>query len=264
MTILTATILVGVIGLICALLLVVASHFMAVKVNETEVAVRACLPGANCGACGYSGCDGYAAALAADPTLPANLCRPGGADATAKIAAVLGVKADEADPLVAFVRCSGDCDARGSISNYEGVKTCSAAKLLFGGASACTFGCLGYGSCAEVCPNDAICLENGIAHIDPRRCVGCGLCAKTCPNGLIALLPVKTQAVVACFSQLKGPKVRAACKNGCIACTKCQKGCTSGAITIENNLARVDPAACTACGVCAENCPTGSVRMLSF
>ena len=262
MTILTATILVGAIGLVCALLLVVASHYMAVKVNETEVAVRACLPGANCGACGYSGCDGYAAALAADPTLPANLCRPGGAEATEKISAVLGVDAAQAEPYVAFVRCSGDCNARGSIINYEGVRTCSAAKLLFGGASACTFGCLGYGSCEEVCPADAICIENGIAHIDPRRCVGCGLCAKTCPNNVITLLPVKKQAVVSCSSQLKGPKVRASCTNGCIACTKCVRGCTSQAITIENNLARVDPAACTACGECVSGCPTGAVRIL--
>ena len=186
--------------------------------------------------------------------LPIRPCRP--------ISAVLGVSAAQADPYVAFVRCSGDCNARGSISNYEGVKTCSAAKLLFGGASACTFGCLGYGSCTEVCPADAICIENGIAHIDPRRCVGCGLCAKTCPNGVITLLPAKKQAVVSCMSQLKGPKVRAACSSGCIACTKCVKGCASQAVSIENNLAKVDPAVCTACGECVSGCPTGAIRML--
>jgi len=264
MSILTATILVGVIGLICALLLVIASHYMAVKVNETEVAVRACLPGANCGACGYSGCDGYAAALAADPSLPSNLCRPGGSEATEKIAAALGVKAEAADPVSAYVRCSGDCNARGKICHYEGVQTCAAAKLLFGGGSACTFGCLGYGSCVEVCPNDAICIENDIAHIDPRRCVGCGLCAKTCPNKIITLIPAKNQSVVTCSSQLKGPKVKAACSSGCIGCTKCAKNCPAEAIIIENNLAKVDPAKCTGCGICVDNCPTGSIRAYEF
>ena len=47
-------------GVLCALLLTVASILFGVKEDERAVAIRDCLPGANCGACGFSGCDGYA------------------------------------------------------------------------------------------------------------------------------------------------------------------------------------------------------------
>ena len=57
------------IGLFCALLLTVASVYFSVKGDEKEIAIRECLPGANCGSCGYSGCDGYAAALAKGMTV---------------------------------------------------------------------------------------------------------------------------------------------------------------------------------------------------
>ena len=61
--ILIPVLIVAAIGLVAGLGLAVASAVFAVPVNETEKKVRDCLPGANCGACGYSGCDGYAAAL---------------------------------------------------------------------------------------------------------------------------------------------------------------------------------------------------------
>ena len=81
------------IGVVCAALLTVANVFFGIKEDETVVAIRECLPGANCGACGYSGCDSYAKALADKSTDKTNLCVPGG-DGTAKeIAAILGVEA---------------------------------------------------------------------------------------------------------------------------------------------------------------------------
>ena len=58
-----AVLLVGGIGLIAGVGLAIASIVMAVPKDETAEAIRECLPGANCGACGFSGCDGYAAAL---------------------------------------------------------------------------------------------------------------------------------------------------------------------------------------------------------
>ena len=67
MTIVIAVIVVGVIGLLCAVMLTIASKFMAVEVDERIPRVRECLPGANCGACGFAGCDGYAAALVGGP-----------------------------------------------------------------------------------------------------------------------------------------------------------------------------------------------------
>ena len=48
------------IAAICAVILTVASRLFSVKEDEKYVTIRECLPGANCGACGYTGCDGYA------------------------------------------------------------------------------------------------------------------------------------------------------------------------------------------------------------
>ena len=56
--ILSAVISVTAIGIICAVMLVVAAKFMSVPENEKVKKIRECLPGANCGACGYTGCDG--------------------------------------------------------------------------------------------------------------------------------------------------------------------------------------------------------------
>ena len=76
-----AVIVLAIIALICGVMLTVASKFMAVEVDEMLPKVRECLPGANCGACGFAGCDGYAAALVEDPDLSITLCVPGGSGA---------------------------------------------------------------------------------------------------------------------------------------------------------------------------------------
>lgn len=259
--VLTAVILVAGIGLVAGILLAVASTVFAVKVNEKEVAVRDCLPGANCGACGYSGCDGYAKALAEDPTLPTNLCRPGGADAAKKISAILGVEAVEAEPMVAFVHCGGDCDKCKQKEEVQGLMTCKSLKGLYGGAKMCTYGCLGCGDCKNVCPADAICIEKGIAHIDPRKCIACGMCTKVCPNGLISIVPKKAVAVIVCSNRDKGAVTRKACSAGCIGCMKCQRNCPSEAVTVTDNVAHVDYSKCTGCGVCAEGCPVKCIEI---
>ena len=51
------------IGLVLGLVLAVAAIILHVPVDERVEAVTEVLPGANCGACGYSGCSGYASAL---------------------------------------------------------------------------------------------------------------------------------------------------------------------------------------------------------
>ena len=126
---LPAILLVAGIGLIAGLLLAFASTVMAVPVNEKEVAVRDCLPGANCGACGFSGCDGYAKAVAAGG-VATNLCRPGGADAAEKISAILGVETEKSEPVVAFVHCGGECGINNQKEVYEGIRSCAAEKML--------------------------------------------------------------------------------------------------------------------------------------
>ena len=262
--IINAVLLVAGIGLVASVLISIASTFMSVKVNEKETAVRDCLPGANCGACGYSGCDAYAKAVAEDSSVPANLCRPGGASVAKSVAEVMGVEVAETKPMTAFVHCHGDCNNNGEKEIYYGLESCAAAKMLYGGKGACTAGCLGCGDCAKVCQYDAICIENGIAHVDPRNCVACGMCVKECPNHLISLIPAdEVKAVMTCSNHEKGAVVRKECKNGCIGCMKCQKSCPADAIHVVDNLAVIDYDKCTGCGTCGAGCPVGGLELLS-
>lgn len=101
MEILIPVIIVAAIGLIAGVGLSLASKFMSVPVDEKQEKVRGALPGANCGACGFSGCDGYAAAVASGEA-PPDKCAPGGAAAAAAIAKILGVEVIT-EPKVAFI-----------------------------------------------------------------------------------------------------------------------------------------------------------------
>lgn len=250
-----AVIVVTVIGILCAVLLSVASKVMAVEVDERIPRVRECLPGANCGGCGFAGCDGYAAALVEDPDTPLTLCSPGGAAAAQALSSVLGREAGEVVQKAAFVLCRGDCNATSKKMDYRGIESCAAAKLLYGGTGKCSYGCLGLGDCAAVCSNNGICIENGIAHVDTRACLACGECVAVCPNGLISILPVAAPVKVLCSSKDKGAVVRKQCTAGCIGCGLCMKNCPTGAITVSNNLASIDYTKCTGCGTCQSKCP---------
>lgn len=248
---------VSAIGMLCALMLIFASRFFAVEEDETFEAVRACLPGANCGACGYAGCDGYAKALCENRDIKTNLCVPGAAETARKISDLLGVACEEAEERVAVIHCHGDCYHTSPKMDYVGIETCEAAKLMYGGSGKCVYGCIGFGDCQRVCPNDAICIENGIAHIDTRKCVGCGLCAKACPRGLIDVVRRTERVFVTCSNTEKGADARRKCTNACIGCKRCEKNCPHGAIKVANNLAQIDYDFCQNCGLCAENCPVG-------
>ena len=254
----TGIVIVVVIGLIAGLILSVASIVFAVPVDEKQEAVRACLPGANCGACGFSGCDGYAKALA-EGTAEIGLCSPGGPDVAEECAAILGKSAGAMEKKVALVQCAGHCDNVSTKVEYEGVNTCQAVSLMYAGDSACAFGCLGYGDCAAACPENAITICNGLAAVNDELCVGCGICAKTCPKGVITIVPAKFKHHVLCVNKDKGAETRKVCKTGCIGCMKCQKTCEFGAITVTNNNATIDYSKCTNCGKCAEVCPVKAI-----
>lgn len=128
----TGIIIVGAIGLICAILLVVASHFLSVPIDTRVEDIRGFLPGANCGACGYAGCDDYAKAVANGSAKP-NLCIPGGASVSAQISEYLGVAAENTEPVKATVRCSGTCEKCGEAEDYHGPATCAACAVLHRG-----------------------------------------------------------------------------------------------------------------------------------
>jgi Na+-translocating ferredoxin:NAD+ oxidoreductase RNF subunit RnfB len=262
--IITAVVAVTVIGLICAVMLAIASKLMAVKTDERAVRIREKLPGANCGACGYPGCDGYAAALIDGTGVKTNLCIPGGDAVSGEISGILGVAFEDVAEKVAVVHCCGDNAATHDKMNYEGIGTCQGSKLLYGGKGACAYGCMGFGDCAVVCPEGAICIENGLARIDARLCTGCGLCAGVCPNKIITIESAGIHEVVMCSSREKGAVTRKQCSNGCIACKKCEHECPEGAITVQDNVAVIDYTKCTACGKCVEVCPVKCISEVNF
>jgi Na+-translocating ferredoxin:NAD+ oxidoreductase RNF subunit RnfB len=262
--ILLAALVVAGIGAACAVMLVVASKFFAVEENETAKKIRECLPGANCGACGYAGCDGYAKALAEEKGIKTNLCIPGSDGVSKQISDILGVEFEDVVEQVAVIHCYGDCDHRGNKMEYQGIASCAAAKLLYGGEGMCTHGCIGYGDCVSVCPQGAICIEKGIAHIDTRKCIGCALCAKTCPQHIIEVMDDVDKVLVTCSNTEKGAAARGKCTNACIGCKKCEKNCPTGAIKVENNLAKIDYTICDDCGECAKNCPVGCILVSDF
>ena len=259
--ILTAVIPIVIIGILCAAMLVVASKLMAVKEDERFPKVRECLPGANCGACGYAGCDGYAKALVDDSSVPANLCVPGGEGVARELSDALGVEFAEVEAKAAVVHCLGDCDATEDAVDYKGMESCAAAKMIFGGKGKCGYGCIGLGDCAEACPQDAIYISKGIAMVYPPECIGCGICVRTCPNSLISLHKTTSTTVVSCSNRDKGAATRKACSNGCIGCKKCEKACQFDAIKVKNNLAEIDYEKCTSCGECVKVCTTGCIKI---
>ena len=250
-------------ALVLGILLAVISRFFGVEEDQKVKAVRACLPGVNCGACGYKGCDDYAAAVAEGSAKP-NLCVPG-AEATAReLGAILGVEVEAPADKVAFVHCNGNCDATTKKVAYDGISTCKAASMLYAGPDACRFGCMGFGDCAAACPANAICMKDGIAHVDTARCLGCGLCETVCPKHIISLVPQETEAINMCSNTDRGADARKVCKNACIGCKKCEKVCPNGAVNVVNNLAKIDYDKCTGCGACAEACPTGCMKQVIF
>lgn len=252
------------IAVFCAVLLTLAATFFAVKEDERAVAIRDCLPGANCGACGFSGCDGYAKALADGVSDKTNLCVPGGDKTAREIAEILGVEAEDVVEKVAFVACNGTCDVVSKKYEYQGHKSCRTANMAYNGDRICNFACLGYGDCMTVCPQGAISIKNGVARVSPRKCIGCGICVRECPNGIIHLVNDTTRVVVECSNHDKGAVTRKACSNGCIGCMKCEKACPNGAIKVKDNLATIDYSLCTGCGECAEVCPVGCIHVGSF
>lgn len=257
MGVLLAGIVVGVVGIIVAVLLGIAAEAFKVEVDERVILVREELPGNNCGGCGYAGCDGLAAAIVAGDA-KVDQCPVGGAATGAKIAEILGVEATSSERKVAFVKCAGTCDKAGRKYNYYGVDDCLKAVVApGGGAKTCAYGCLGLGSCAKVCDFGAVRIIDGVAKIDPEACKACGKCADACPKRLIDLIPESalSKSVVECSSQAKGKEVKDACEVGCIGCGVCKKQCEAGAIEIVNNLAVIDYEKCTGCGKCAAKCP---------
>ncbi len=248
------------VAVIFGLGLALTAKKFAVKMDPRIDQVKEVLANAHCGACGYAGCAAYAEAVVTDPNVAVNLCTPGGNKCSEAVAQITGKVAERTDPKIARLYCQGDTSRSLRKFKYEGVMDCRAAVIAAGGDKSCVYGCLGYGSCESACPFDAIHMsENDLPVINPEKCTACGKCVSTCPKMVLELGPVEGPVVIRCHSKDKGPVVRKACKVGCIACGTCVKTCPYEAITIENNLARIDFSKCQSCGLCVSKCPTNAI-----
>ncbi len=202
----------GALGAIFGAVLAIASKVFAVKVDERLPKLTAALPGANCGGCGFAGCQAYAQAVL-DGKAAIGLCAAGGADSAQKMSAVMGVEAAAVERKVAMVKCRGQNHlVKG---RYEGISDCRAAMFVAGnGPSACPNGCLGFGTCLSACKFGAIQLSGGVAHVDPEKCTGCMQCVAACPRKVIVPVTYDADIVIACSNHERGANTRKVCELG--------------------------------------------------
>jgi Na+-translocating ferredoxin:NAD+ oxidoreductase RNF subunit RnfB len=249
----------GVLGVAFGALLAFASIKFFVKTDERVEKIREILPGANCGGCGYPGCDGYADGIVSAGA-KTNLCAAGGADLAKGIAAIMGVESEALIPVRAVLNCKGAPGFAKRDAAYEGIMDCRSASVVPGGSpNACPFGCIGFGTCVDVCVFGAMSIINGLAFADPAKCIGCGTCVANCPKSVLRLIPRTSNVQVMCNSNWRGAEVKKACSVGCFGCGICARTCPEGAITVDRNLASVDASKCTNCGACVAKCPAKSI-----
>jgi len=247
-----------VLGVLFGVGLVVAARKLRVDEDPRIERALDALPGVNCSACGYSGCRAYAEAVVGGQEV--TLCTAGGLDVAGALAELMGVEVGEMVKMRAVVHCQGGVSQCPDVFQYVGEQDCRAAHLAAGGPKACIYGCLGFGTCAEACPYNAITMsEERLPVVDPQKCTGCGICVRTCPRGLISLLPAHYGTYLGCSSHYRGKSVKDVCSVGCIGCGLCAKKDPHGAIQMVDNLPVLDfEKAGGDFAVAAEVCPTGS------
>ena len=260
--ILFATLIIGVLGLVFGALLGVASKIFKVEKDEKYTQLMEVLPCANCGGCGYAGCSQFAEALVAGKASFSG-CGAGGAEVTEKIVKIMGLDKKGFKKKIAYVNCAG-CDGVSKDKYvYNGISDCWAASKLLNGPKACSYGCLGLGSCVSACHCGGIKIENGIARVDTSLCSGCGSCVRACPKGLITLIDADEKYRVKCMNKDKGIVAKNSCDVSCIGCKICEKNCPQQAVSVDGFLAEIDPEKCTGCGICAEKCPRNTIERVT-
>ncbi len=245
------------VGFVAAVILAAASKIFYVEEDPRVEAVLDALPGANCGGCGYAGCEGYAIAVVQDPSVEANLCVAGSADTAVQVGSLAGKAVTESDPLVSVRRCEKLEGAVTTRFEYQGLPSCaSAASLGSGlGVDSCPYSCLGLGDCVKVCPFNALELEDNMVVVNGKLCIGCGKCIGACPRSVLELTPKRARVMVFCSTKAKAKEVMEVCKVGCISCTLCVKKCPAGAVKMVNNVIKIDHQVCLAYGPdCYEAC----------
>ncbi len=257
------------IGIIAAIILyVVAQRFKVFEDPNIDI-VEDALPAANCGGCGFPGCRNFAEACVKSKDMAGLYCPVGGNDTMNRVAELLGKQAEEQDPTVAVIRCSGSFEHRPRINVYDGPGSCAIASSLYAGDTGCSYGCLGFGDCVESCDFDAIHMDpgTGLPVVTDDKCTACGACVEACPKNIIELRKKNKRdrkIFVSCINEEKGGIAKKSCSVACIGCNKCFKVCPYDAITMANNLAYIDPVLCKLCRKCVVECPTDSILEINF
>lgn len=250
------------IGAVFGVTLAAVARRFQVPTNPLVDRVRSFLPSANCGACGYAGCQAYAEALVERADVPPNLCAPGRGAVAAALAGLTGKEMGAVLDRIVVMRCNGTSAFARAEAQYAGVETCAAASLVFGGPKACKNGCLGLGDCVRACPFDALYLgDEGIAVVKPESCTGCGLCVPACPKDLFQLYPREHRIELSCVAKDKQSVVRATCMVGCTLCRKCVAKCPAQAIEWDGRTIIIHHDTCLAYGpscqeACVDICPS--------
>ena len=236
-----------------------ANRAFFVPVDPRIADINAALPGANCGGCGYVGCNDYAEAVVAGAAAP-DKCTVGGEDVAKKVASIAGVEVGQSWPFRPVVHCGATYGQRKGRMDYRGERSCATANLV-NGVQSCTYGCLGFGDCEKACAFNAIHVKQGLATVDYEKCVGCGACAKVCPRNIITMVPFKSERmlIISCSNRDMGKEVREVCEVGCLGCKACERA-SGGAIRVENNLPTIryeeyNPETMNAAIMAMEKCP---------
>ncbi|MBU0987426.1 MAG: electron transporter RnfB, partial [Proteobacteria bacterium] len=118
-------------GGVCGIMLSVASKVFYVYEDPRIAQVESLTAGANCGGCGYAGCNAAAVAVVSGQA-PPSVCIVAGTDAASAVAAVMGVDPGTAEPLISYNSCTGGERADDKY-HYMGIATCQALATLYGG-----------------------------------------------------------------------------------------------------------------------------------
>ncbi|MDR2479014.1 MAG: RnfABCDGE type electron transport complex subunit B [Treponema sp.] len=239
-------------------------ELFAVPQNPVTEEIRAALPGANCGACGFPGCDNYASAVASGAA-GVTSCTVGGNAAAKKIAAIMGVSGGGVIQSVAVLACQGSSLHTPLKGTYTGLQTCRGAKLAAGGTKLCSWGCLGFGDCVAVCKFGALSMsEYRLPRIDYTKCTGCRMCIAECPQSLFRDIPRNKKGALALCSNLNPVKqmVAKTCRISCFKCGLCVKSCPQNCISLDSFIPVVDYAKCDSCGICVSKCPSGVLKIV--
>ncbi|HAK51297.1 MAG TPA: hypothetical protein DCM54_05255 [Gammaproteobacteria bacterium] len=223
----TGTLILSVVGLVCTVLLITASRYLGVREETAVTLIMKELPQTQCAQCGYPGCRPYAEAIA--DGAPINRCPPGGSDTIQALADLLGRPTSPLD------------DSLG-----DGVPRIARIKKEE---------CIGCTLCLPACPVDAIIGAPQMLHsVINDECTGCELCLPPCPVDCIDLIVVNEESAQG-HSENTAP---------CIHCGECVEVCPRGLAPQElflhqeslDTLTTLRLNDCIECGLCDTSCPS--------